>query len=313
MMCENCGKQFDIITFGSGRFCCEHCAKQFSSKQNTEKTKVIKCIRCGKEIIVSKNSSINQLCNNCKMQDYKEKLIRNNYKSSKQNPYKRCNICGKIKLKNSKCKFCEKHNIQQLKTLIKYFGFDKTKLGTSEVELEFNKIKNKLYDLYWNKHLSSTEIANKFNYPFASNLVNKVFNYLDIKVKSVQESVAENFIEGRASVAVNNESNYKAGWHTTWNNKQVYLRSSYELDYANYLDNNNIDYEVEFKHIKYYDTVKHQYRCAIPDFYLTKTNTIVEIKSNWTLDIQNMKDKKLEYLKEGYNFKLILEHKETII
>ena len=62
--------------------------------------------------------------------------------------------------------------------------------------------------------------------------------------------------------------------------------------------------------IKYFNTNLNEYHCAIPDFYLPETNTIVEIKSNWTLDIQEMKDKVKAYKDLGYNFKLILEHKD---
>ena len=91
------------------------------------------------------------------------------------------------------------------------------------------------------------------------------------------------------------------------------MRSSYELDYAKQLDEQQIDYEVEFKHIKYWDSQKEEYRCAIPDFYLPETNTIVEIKSDYTLDIQNMKDKFKAYKELGYNTKLICEHKEKNI
>lgn len=54
-------------------------------------------------------------------------------------------------------------------------------------------------------------------------------------------------------------------------------------------------------------------RGAIPDFYIPSTNTIIEIKSSWTLDEQNMKDKMKAYLDLGYNFKLICDHKEIII
>ena len=51
-------------------------------------------------------------------------------------------------------------------------------------------------------------------------------------------------------------------------------------------------------------------RVAIPDFYLPETNTIVEIKSNYFYDEQNMLDKHKEYKRHGYNFKLILEREE---
>ena len=40
---------------------------------------------------------------------------------------------------------------------------------------------------------------------------------------------------------------------------------------------------------------------------------IVEIKSSWTLDEQQMKDKMKEYKKLGYNCKLICNHKELIL
>ena len=111
----------------------------------------------------------------------------------------------------------------------------------------------------------------------------------------------------------NNVCGYKDCWHITWNNKEVYLRSSYELDYAKELDKQQIDYEVEFKYIKYWDSQKQEYRCAIPDFYIPKDNMIVEIKSSYTLNKQNMKDKMKAYKELGYNFKLICDHKELKI
>lgn len=54
-------------------------------------------------------------------------------------------------------------------------------------------------------------------------------------------------------------------------------------------------------------------RVAIPDFYIPSTNTIVEIKSTYTLDVQNMKDKVKKYKELGYDFKLILNHQEVNI
>ena len=108
----------------------------------------------------------------------------------------------------------------------------------------------------------------------------------------------------------NNSNNYKHQKYITWNNKEVYLRSSYELDYAKELDEQKIDYEVEYLHIKYWDSQNKKYRCAIPDFYLPKENMIVEIKSSWTLNKQNMLDRMKAYKELGYNFKLICDHKE---
>ena len=229
---------------------------------------------------------------------------------------KYCPICGRKRNDKGLCNndFCKHHNYQHFKSLIKYFGFDKTKLKTIEVENEFNRVRNILYDLYWIKNMSSTELAEKFNYNSTpTNITQKFFKkYLNIPVKSCKYAVSENYIEGRENIGeINNQ--YKQQWHTTWNNKKVFLRSSYELDYANELDKQHIDYEVEFKHIKYWDSKNKRYRCAIPDFYIPKENMIVEIKSNYTLDKQNMIDKKKAYLNLGYNFKLICEHNELEI
>lgn len=77
------------------------------------------------------------------------------------------------------------------------------------------------------------------------------------------------------------------------------------------MDIHKISYTYENLKIKFFDTQKNRYRLAIPDFYLPNTNTIVEIKSSWTLNVQEMKDKVKEYKKLGYAFKLILDHKET--
>ena len=53
---------------------------------------------------------------------------------------------------------------------------------------------------------------------------------------------------------------------------------------------------------------KKKTRVAIPDFYIPSLNMIVEIKSCWTYDEQNMKDRVKAYKKLGYNFKLVKDH-----
>ena len=50
-----------------------------------------------------------------------------------------------------------------------------------------------------------------------------------------------------------------------------------------------------------------------PDFYIYDTNTIVEIKSSWTLDKQNMIDKFIAYKQLGYNCKCICDNIEVEI
>lgn len=86
------------------------------------------------------------------------------------------------------------------------------------------------------------------------------------------------------------------------------MRSSYETDFANILDEQHTPYEVEALRIRYFDTQQQKERIAIPDFYLLETNTIIEVKSSWTFDKQNMLDKRAAYHELGYDFKLWYEH-----
>jgi len=110
-----------------------------------------------------------------------------------------------------------------------------------------------LYEMYWNQHMSSTEICNVFHYPSIANLTAKVFKYLEIPSKNCSQSVSENILMGRTEI-ITTGFNYKDDYHTTWDNKQVYLRSSYETDFANILDEQQIPYEVEALRIRYFDT-----------------------------------------------------------
>ena len=257
------------------------------------------CDICNKEYLVNKHVSLNKyhVCEECKG---KAKHI--------------CIICGKEFIGSYRQKICSDkcRKINYIiPTLIKYFGFDISTIKTKNIFNEIERIRNILYNEYWINKLSSSEICNKYNYPNVGNLTGKLFKYLHIKSKTIKESNKENFLLGKTKIHVS--PIYKQQWHTTWNNKKVYLHSSYELDYAKELDKQQIDYEVEFKHIKYWDSQKQEYRCAIPDFYIPKENMIVEIKSNYTLDKQNMIDKKKAYLDLGYRFKLICNHKELEI
>ena len=302
MICENCGKEHDG-SYASGRFCSKECAHSYVTKlDNKKELKESKCIDCGKIIYINKRSSNKCRCDSCQKNHIMPSQI------------KTCSICGSTYIKSDGCKneFCKNHNWQQFKSLIKYFGFDKTKYGTLEVENEFNRIRDILYDLYWNQQLSASDIGKIYNYKNSHNIIQNIFNFLNIPTRNYKESVINAYLQGKMDLT-NNVCGYKDCWHITWNNKEVYLRSSYELDYAKELDKQQIDYEVEFKYIKYWDSQKQEYRCAIPDFYIPKDNMIVEIKSSYTLNKQNMKDKMKAYKELGYNFKLICDHKELKI
>lgn len=126
----------------------------------------------------------------------------------------------------------------------------------------------------------------------------------------ISQSICKYRVEHRDEIKNTKHSKFKRGWHITWNGKNVYYRSSYELDFCIQLDADKIDYDMEAIAIEYYDSQRRRLRNALPDFLLIESNTIVEIKSTYTYDRQNMIDKSNQYKKLGYKFKLILDHKE---
>ena len=229
--------------------------------------------------------------------------------------------------KNKKKYFCgseelDKKNIeiskrQSPKFFNKFipFGLNINTLYTEKFVEEYKKVKTLLYNEYVINCLSPADIFKKYKcdeYFNNSETLLHLFKDWNFPIRSYSKACINSWLHDKFD-PLQTVNAYHQSWHTTWNNKEVYLRSSYELDYAKELDEQQIDYEVEFKHIKYWDSQKEEYRCAIPDFYLPDTNTIVEIKSDYTLDIQNMKDKFKAYKELGYNTKLICEHIEKNI
>jgi hypothetical protein len=284
--CLNCEKQISQ----KAKFCSSGCAAIYNNKHfKKERGKIINvcCKKCSTNISVKSGTVRNNfICINCK-----------------EIKIKKCKWCGISD--NKKCKridICHSNSVLQLiKSMIKYFGFDKNVIGSEKIYFEYDRIKNSLLTDYFINKLSTTDLQKKYNC-----LNQRVYNALKFFTNGNLRTLSQ------ANSLANTQHK---GWiyckHITWNNKIVYLRSSYEEHYANLLDKEKIIYDVECLRVNYFDTVKNQKRIAVPDFYISKSNTIVEIKSTWTLDVQNMKDKLKAYKKLGYEFKLILNKKEV--
>jgi len=273
------------------RFCGSSCSAIYNNKHRKynpskdNRKKVIKCAKCNQEIKVNLRASKKTLCKNCK-KDRRKQI---------------CKICGQ--LIHPRPDICRKH--QLFFRLIKYHGFDKSKIGTIGVYEEFDRIRNKLIEEYWDKHISVPQLMKQYGYYNNVRNFSMVFNYLNIQQRNLGQAVSNSYLNGRKVTGC--PYPYKRGWHTTWDNKQVFYRSSYELKYAEELDEQKIEYEMEKLRILYWDTQLLKQRVAIPDFYLPKKNKIVEMKSPWTLDEQNMKDKEKAYKEHGYDFELIVK------
>lgn len=96
----------------------------------------------------------------------------------------------------------------------------------------------------------------------------------------------------------------KGCWHITWENKKVFLRSSWELGFAKYLDSKQIKYEVEFQRFpityEYNGQIKEGTYC--PDFYLPEKDKYYEIKGLWRDDAEI----KFQAFKAQHNIENIL-------
>lgn len=280
-----------------------------------------RCKNCGKVITYDKRGA--SFCNSSCAATYNNKLrgprseetkdkIRKTMES-KRDPIKKikyCKHCGAIKGQCKDSWVCSK--FQLFKSLQK-FGFNINTIGTENVINEFYRIKAELEAFYLLNSTNEIALKNVYNYTSGAANFAKILKSLNIETRNSANAISEAWASGRMPIPTEAITKYHSCWHTTWDDKEVYLRSSYELEYAQELDSKQIKYDVESLRIKYFDTKENIFRCAIPDFYLPDTNTIVEIKSTWTYDEQNMKDKFRAYKDLGYNTKLILDKKELII
>lgn len=295
-ICPKCGKEFEIdLNKTNRKYCSRSCANGHKHSEET-KLKISKGVNKHNKLI-GKFEDPNKLKENLhKLNNRQLKIVKKQY----------CLICGSEKGKCPRPDVCKRYRL--FNSLVK-FGFNLETKSTLEIIDEFDKVKQLVSNIY-NEHPTNDDLI-KYNYYSGLSNFHKVIKSLGLQTKTCSEAQRESILLGKAQIPIDINSLYKQCWYTTWENKQVFLRSSYELEYAKFLDENKIKYNVEKLRIKYFDSSKNIERIAIPDFYLIESNTIVEIKSSWTLNIQNMKDKFNKYFELGYKTKLILNHKEV--
>ena len=308
-ICKNCGKEYELQLTEREYLTGKHSYKNFCSKScantrcHTSKTKQ----KIGNSVKNSESYKAAQLNRKKNSKNYVYDENKQEYIKICKKPY-----CGSYELNEKYPEISKRQSPKWFNKLIP-FGLDISTLGTERFIIEYFKCKKLLYEEYVVNKLSPKDIYLKYN---CSTHINNsetllhVFKDWGFTTRSLSESNINARLQGKLQNAFHTQ--YNCDWHTTWDNKEVYLRSSYELEYAQELDSKQIKYEVESLRIKYFDTKENTYRCAIPDFYLPDINTIVEIKSSWTYDEQNMKDKFKAYKELGYNTKLILDKVEYI-
>ena len=274
-----------------GRYskCCSSICSNKKSLQNIDysKTKNAICIGCSTEVDIKLNCSTkNYLCDKCKP---KRKF--------------KCKCCGYEGCKN---KICKSWKSGRSKVFIK-LGFDINRMGSSEFYSEYERIVELIKFEYYSS--SMVEIGEKFNINYQT--VFMMIKNIGLNTRTLSDSLILAYKKGRFESPNVNIYPYKSGYHISWEGNKYWYRSSYELEYCKILDESKIRYEIEKINIQYFDTQLGRERTAVPDFCLIDTNEIVEIKSSWTYNEQNMIDKFKEYKKLGFNVKLILDHKEV--
>lgn len=281
--------------------------------QQRKKPPIKYCILCGNILNKQKN-----FCSHSCSASYNNKMriiteetkikISKSLKDKYPKKIKLCKICGLEKCLN--IDIC-KHTKKWFNNLIP-FGFNINLIGKKQIYKEYYRIKEIILKEYYDNNLSPKDISLKYNYTYNSENLLHVLKGFGIKTRNLSQSTNNAILQGKNTVFIKSNSKYqfKHGWFNTWNGKRIYYRSSYELKYIKKLDKNKIDYEVEFLRLKYWNSLNCKYRISIPDIYIKKDNLIIEIKSKFTFNKQNIIDKFNEYLKLGFNIKLILEHKE---
>ena len=126
--------------------------------------------------------------------------------------------------------------------------------------------------------------------------------YADLKsgkVKSCGCNQKEQASKTGSTIGLNNfKNNYN--WYFIKNEEQVNCRTGYEVIYANYLINNNINFEYEPKCF-----VLNKESRYTPDFYLIDTDEWIEIKGSFKSGNQELQKEKIQVFKQTHKHKTI--------
>lgn len=323
-ICPICGKEF----YTRWRTCSIECGKILRSqeikekwrlkkeeKQQEVKTQFHPCPQCGKMVEPWKkfcNNSCAATYNNLKREKGTIHWSEEKRKAFSENQYRRLNNGlskeevltkrAQEKAKSSREVYDKQRSLRCYIRCAKAFGIP---LDSSDLEA---KVIETLKALYFEDRMSVPELFEVYNIPFR--IIQKIFKRENLSFRSFSENQKVALETGRKSIS-GHDPRYEQGHLTSWEGKDFLYRSSYEKEYAEYLDSIQEPYLMEDLRIRYFDTQLGVTRVAVPDFHLTNKGELVEIKSNWTYNEQNMKDKFKAYREAGYKPRLILDKKEV--
>lgn len=199
---------------------------------------------------------------------------------------------------------------KKVKTLLKNFGTD--------YQLILNELKIAgMFKKYGVSHPSkSQEVKNKMKSKLISKYgVDNISKIEDVKKSKIRTSLINYGVLNPMQSEIVFKKQLLSAYRIVYYNDELFCQGSYELDFLNYCDKENIidlisngpsvNYNLES------DNTTHVYHS---DFYISKLNLIIEIKSDYTyfieLDKNLMKEK---YCKiNGYNFLFIINKNYTV-
>ena len=136
------------------------------------------CLYCNTPIPYNKRFNSKFCCCSCAAKFNNKNRIKHGWKPSKQQrdktsktlksyysnikKVKHCKWCGAIKGQCKRPDICKHYKL--FDTLAKYFGFDKTVIGTEKIYEEYEKCYNVIYDDYIVHQLSLPEMVNKYHH-----------------------------------------------------------------------------------------------------------------------------------------------------
>lgn len=291
--CLKCGKEFKA-SYKEQKFCSRSCGASFNNSHRSAET-INKLRESLKKHYEDNPRPINS---NAEFTWIGGKKIRIKPKL--------CPICGSTDCERKGICYHTKKFFENLT----YFGFDINCLGTQKVFDEYERIKKILEKEYFDNHLSPSDLKEKYQYPKTFENITQLLKTMGFNTRNLSTCQMNAILTGKSNLpATENElkMGFKQGWHTTWEGKKIFYRSGAELKYAELLDEENVSYDVESLRIEYYDSEKGHNRIAIPDFLLSETNEIIEVKSRITFRKQNMIDKFKKYKELGYKPKMLYE------
>lgn len=315
--CSICRGTFNIkINQSSNKYICKECRKSLNSSKkkikNTKKLLEEKIIQDNLGYLLSKDTT-----------DYIN-LLESLHKERKINDYKYYNHLShltleEIPIEKRKIDFFKSNLIFYKNGILERLGFN---YKDENYEASYYKLRESLYKEYILLEKSADQIEKENNLGQGS-LSPKIFYYLGI-VKRGNSQALKASLKGKSKVPIESRvlghkdpfksypsikafNNFKEGYHTTWENKIYYLRSSYEFKFVEFLDKNKISYECNNK-IIYWDSVKKENRAGFPDFYLPDYKLFIEIKGDRFYIPQNLKDRSLSIEKMDFEFYCILNN-----